>query len=390
MDYYGDLANYGDVRYMNKNEDYLVQGKGYMASIAVPTLLQSHGALNADAIPVTITKKGDNCKGWNLVGNPFHGYLDFDVFAKANGLSRPYYVVYDADGYGDKPESAFLYYPEYGSKNGAYAGRYLHPHQAFFIEAEGEGEIQQIEFSEIAVVEEESQSMVATRSSLNYLDENFDGHYRGENLPSYPLVNLFLSSDKGCSDITVVEFERPEWGGARKLRELRRGNGLFYGYHNEQGYAALFAEEGTTRVPLWFEAKEDDIFTIKWNTANGDFNSLYLIDNILGVQYDMLANNTYTFEGHKQDYKARFYIVFDVTGVEEEFEQNIFAFFDGSQWVVTGEGELDLVDMQGRILWHEKLSGGQSRLAFPTLAKSMYLLRLTNSSETKVQKIIVK
>ena len=390
LDYYGDLANYGDVRYMNKNEDYLVQGKGYMASIAVPTLLQSHGALNADAIPVTITKKGDNCKGWNLVGNPFHGYLDFDVFAKANGLSRPYYVVYDADGYGDKPESAFLYYPEYGSKNGAYAGRYLHPHQAFFIEAEGEGEIQQIEFSEIAVVEEESQSMVATRSSLNYLDENFDGHYRGENLPSYPLVNLFLSSDKGCSDITVVEFERPEWGGARKLRELRRGNGLFYGYHNEQGYAALFAEEGTTRVPLWFEAKEDDIFTIKWNTANGDFNSLYLIDNILGVQYDMLANNTYTFEGHKQDYKARFYIVFDVTGVEEEFEQNIFAFFDGSQWVVTGEGELDLVDMQGRILWHEKLSGGQSRLAFPTLAKSMYLLRLTNSSETKVQKIIVK
>ena len=375
------LAYYGDD--VNVNEDTLITGRGYMASISVPTFMQSHGKLNRNAtessqdVSIILTKQGANCTGWNLVGNPFHGYLDFNAFAAENGLDS--YVVYDADGYEDSPESAFLCYPKQGSEHGAYAGRYLHPHQAFFVLASSDSIT--MNFNDAA--------MVAPRSDLGVGGE-FDGHFRGDDLPSYPLVNLFLSSDKGCSDITVVEFERPEWGGAKKLRELRRGNGLFYGYHEEQGYAALFAKEGTTRVPLWFEAKEDDVYTIKWNTANGDFNSLYLIDNILGVQYDMLANNTYTFEGHKQDYKARFYIVFDVTGVEEEFEQNIFAFFDGSQWVVTGEGELDLVDMQGRILWHEKLRGGQSRLAFPTLAKSMYLLRLTNSSETKVQKIIVK
>jgi hypothetical protein len=129
---------------------------------------------------------------------------------------------------------------------------------------------------------------------------------------------------------------------------------------------------------------------MEWNTANGDFSSLFLIDNLTGVQYDMLANDSYIFEGHKDDYYSRFYIVFSVTGIEEELEgDDNFAFFDGSEWIVTGEGELDLIDLQGRVLWHDRLTGGQSRKSFPILAKSMYLLRLVNSHETKVQKIIV-
>jgi len=74
---------------------------------------------------------------------------------------------------------------------------------------------------------------------------------------------------------------------------------------------------------------------------------------------------------------------------EEENEQS-FAFFDGSQWLVTGEGLLELIDLQGRVLWQGRLSGGQSRVSLPSVAKSMYLLRLVNSEETKVQKIIAE
>jgi hypothetical protein len=378
LDYYYDPNHYGEEFFLNKNEEYLIKGKGYMASISVPTFLQSHGKLNSEA-SIKLTKEGTYCTGWNLVGNPFHGYLDFDVFATINGLQDASYVVYDADGYQDyNPESAFLVYPRNGSKNGAYAGQYLHPHQAFFVLASSTNQV--LNFNN---------TMIAPRSMLGATEDS-DGHFRDvEWRPEYPLVNLFLSSDNGCQDITVIEFERPEWGGAIKLPELRVGDGLFYGYHEGNRYAALFAEEGTTRVPLWFEAKEDDIFTMKWNTANGDFTSLYLIDNLKGIEYDMLANDTYTFEGHKEDYYSRFYIVFNVNDVEEHHEHSI-AFFDGSQWVVTGEGELDFIDLQGRILWHGKLSGGQTRVNFPVVAKGMYLLRLVNPDETKVQKIIVK
>jgi hypothetical protein len=207
--------------------------------------------------------------------------------------------------------------------------------------------------------------------------------------PAYPLVNLYLSSDNGCRDVTVIEFNRPEWGGATKLRELRQGNGAFYGYHDEQRYAALFAKEGVERVPLWFEAHDDDIYTMKWKTANGDFNSLYLIDNLTGVQYDMLRNDTYRFEGHKDDYYSRFYIVFDVTGLEEVEGDDSFVFFEGSQWLVTGDGDLDFIDVDGRVLWKGQVSG-QQRVSLPNVAAGVYMFRLTNSQSVKIQKVIVK
>lgn len=123
------------------------------------------------------------------------------------------------------------------------------------------------------------------------------------------------------------------------------------------------------------------------------FSVRHLIDNLTGTRYDMLENDSYVFEGRKDDYYSRFYITFDCLDVEEYEEDAVektFAFFDGSQWVVTGEGSLELIDLQGRILWQERVSGGQSRVNIPDVAKSLYLLRLVNSSEgTKVQKIVI-
>ena len=188
--------------------------------------------------------------------------------------------------------------------------------------------------------------------------------------------------------MTVIEFGRPEWGGARKLKELRVGDGLFYAQHNDTHYAALFTVEDIERVPLWFEAKDDDIFTIKWNTANANFQSMYLVDNMTGVRYDMLRNNSYSFEGHKGDYPSRFYITFRFTDVEEN-QDHPFVFFDGSQWVVTGEGEVEFIDLLGQVLARRRVSG-QTRLNLPEVAEGVYLFRLIEGQETKIQKVIVK
>jgi hypothetical protein len=307
------------------------------------------------------------------VGNPYHAYLDFDALASQNPSIKPYYVIYNADGYSNSPASAYIYYPQGGSDGGDYADKYLHPHQGFFVCAQGNGTV---DFSDEMTVPR------ATATTSAFRDWK----------PNYPLVNLYLSSENGCSDVTVVEFHRPEWGGATKQKELRQGNGLFYAYHDGKPYAALFAQEGAERVPLWFEAKEDDVFTINWNTANGYFISLYLIDNLTGARYDMLENESYVFEGSKQDMTSRFYITFNCVDVDEHEEEinPTFAFYDGSQWIVTGEGTLELIDLQGRILWQGRVSGGQSRVNLPNVAKSMYLLRLVNSQETKVQKIIAE
>ena len=355
----------------NVNEEELIVGRGYMAAICDTTFMQSHGNLNVgNNTGIVVTKTGTSkTPGMNLVGNPYHAYLDFDELASTNSsLIDASYVVYDADQYTDYAESAFHFYPSGGSKGGAYADQYLHPHQGFFVLAKNEGELS---FTE---------DMVVTRQNSKFRDWQ----------PNYPLVNLYLSSANGCADVTVIEFERPEWVGAVKLKQLRQGNGVFYAQHDNTHYAALFAVRGTERVPLWFEAKEDDTYTIKWNTANGNFHSMYLVDNLTGIRYDMIENDSYTFQGHVGDYASRFYITFNVTDVEENVEDSTFVFFDGSQWMVTGEGELEFIDLHGRVLWRERVGGGQSRVGVPNVACGMYLFRLTNGWETKVQKVIVK
>ena len=332
------------------------------------------------------------------MGNPFHAYLDFETFQGNNNSIENYYIVYNADGFGDTDNNygdGFSYYVAGGSENGAYASQYLHPHQGFFVNVKA------------------PQDDKATPPALNFSEEHTvlrsaigtSGSYRGEERHAYPLVNLFLKSDKGCSDVCVVELNRPEWGGATKLRDMYTGNGLFYAFHDNKNYAALFATPDAERIPIKFEPKDTagDTYTLSWNTANGEFNKLILVDNLTGVQYDMLRNSSYSFSGKKGDYYSRFYITFDVTGIEEEEEEDddttgtastSFAFFDGSEWVVTnsshGTATLDLIDLQGRVLHSATLAEGQARIGLPDVAKGMYLLRLNSNNGTKVQKIIVK
>ena len=118
---------------------------------------------------------------------------------------------------------------------------------------------------------------------------------------------------------------------------------------------------------------------------------MYLVDNITGVQYDMLLNDSYTFEANKNDYYSRFYITFvlEEEGNDDE-DNNSFVFFDGSQWVVTGEGTLQFIDVLGHILMQTEMTSMQNWVNLPRVASGVYLMRLINGEEIKVQKIIVK
>ena len=93
-----------------------------------------------------------------------------------------------------------------------------------------------------------------------------------------------------------------------------------------------------------------------------------------------------------------------MTGLDEEQDEDddastgtastIFAFFDGSQWVVTNDGHgpatLDIIDLQGRVLHSTTLAEGQAHIGLPDMAKGMYLMRMTNQNGMFVQKIVVK
>ena len=359
------------------NETIFVPGKGYMMAISQDSYLNSTGTLNNGNVPIVLTSQEPAYiaynRGWNLVGNPYQAHLDLSALFSDDDntdiVTQAY--VYDAD------LKVYTPFVEKASDNPSIIQRYVHQHQAFFTHAEADSV--QLTFKPAMAVATPAEGYTFT-------------HFRDEEHINYPLVNLFAENSVGNRDLAVIEFNRPELGGATKINGLRNANFQIFAHIDDNNYGLLFTPEGTERVPVWFKTEEDGVFTLSWNMLHGNFTSLRLVDNKTGINYDMLANDHYTFEATTEDYASRFYITYACTGMDEEvtYDSDNFAFYDGSEWVINGKGQLDVIDMTGRVLFAEQLNNDQNRVNLEGFATGVYLLRVIDNKVVKTQKIIVR
>ena len=379
------------------NEPTLLNGKGYLLDLSSESMMMADGTLNTGNVSTWTTKTavGTNSPTgngydapWreiNLIGNPYQSFLDFDLFAQANmpdgsgtdAWKNVFYATRDDNS--TTSRNGYIYYVPTQSENKPEytASRYIHPHQGFFVKVTGDG----------ALNFNDNMRVAGTSTSLN-------SPYRDR--LNYPLVNLLCYDDNGDCDLTIVEVNRPEFGGGQKMKKLHSSNGMIYARLEDRDFQVLFTPMGTNTVPVRFEAAENGHFTLRWNTLHGDFNYLHLIDNITGMDIDCLTTDEYKFEGMTTDYKSRFKLVFDCTGIDEPEDpepddgSTVFAFQMGNELIVNGEGMLQLFDLNGRCLMTKQAVGQQSNVSLPQVAAGMYLLRLTSNKQVRVQKMIIK
>ena len=348
-----------------------VPGKGYMMTISQESYLNSTGTLNKGEIRIPVTAMAPETvedmatdKGSNLVGNPYQAYLDLKAVQNTNSLSG--FWIYDAD------QGVYVPYTQSASEGNPWTpSQYVHPHQGFFVVVDSNDEL-------------------IFDNSMAVTNHSNESYFREEG-PRYPLVDLIVFDTLGNRDIAIVEFNRPEVGGVHKINNLRNADFKLYTHFENEDWGLVFTPRKTARVPVFFKTPNDGTYTLRWNTYNGTFTTMRLIDNLTGVNYDMLTHDHYTFEAQDTDYAARFYIVFNVTDVDEfEDESDIFAYFNGSGWVVEGEGQLELVDMLGQVLYTNYINGDPTEVHFGDIAVGTYMLRLVNSKEVlKAQKIVI-
>ncbi len=356
--------NNDDIDYTNETQ--FVPGKGYMMAISQDSYMNSTGKLNKGSVSIALTNQEELTpvynKGWNLVGNPYQAYLDL---SKVSGGT---FYIYDAD------KGVFAPVVDGSSANTDIPSKYIHPHQGFFMYT---AEDNTFEFEPTMAGTEKSET---------------GSYYRGrEDQINYPLVNIYAENEHGNRDLAVVEFNRPELGGATKVNSVRNANFQVAASLEGERYGLVFTPEGTERVPVHFITEEDGTFTLTWNTLHGDFTSLLLVDNMTGTITDMLRTDHYTFDATTDDYASRFYLTYAVTAVDEYNEgDGTFAFFDGSEWVIEGKGQLDVVDVQGRTLYSERLVNDKNRVSLNGVAAGVYLLRVSDGNDTMVQKIVVR
>ncbi len=198
-------------------------------------------------------------------------------------------------------------------------------------------------------------------------------------------LNL-VRNDRSASlvDRAVVRFDE---GGQLPKFMLDATNTRVYIPQDGANYAvANHNSDNNTAVS--FKAKENGSYTLKVSVENLDLEYLHLIDNQTGMDVDLLATPSYTFDANTTDQADRFRLVYaETTGIDEN---NNFAYFNGKTWNVNNEGQatLQVMDITGRTISSQTISGN-AELSLDQPA-GVYVLRLINGNDTKVQKVVVR
>ena len=329
--YYFDQAEENEWRNYEAQSFNLVPGKGYLYAHDTDVALTLTGAPYSGngVFPLSYTEDA-SLAGWNLMGNPYN-----------------YNVTVDKDFYIMNEDGDEIITSEEGTP--------ILPMQGFFVVATAAD--QTVTFSEYVA-------------------------------PAVPLdkVVLNLSQNRG----TIIDRAIVRFGEGRQLPKFQlfeNSTKLYIPQGNEDYAIVRSAAQG--EMPVSFRASENGTYTIAVEAENVDMNYLHLIDNMTGADVDLLATPNYTFEARTNDYTSRFRLVFSANGIDEQTAET-FAFFNGTSWTVsnTGDATLQVVDITGRIVSSETINGNATiSLNQPA---GIYMLRLVNGNDVKVQKVVVR
>ena len=148
---------------------------------------------------------------------------------------------------------------------------------------------------------------------------------------------------------------------------------------NDKDYAIISSDQ-QEEIQVNFKTKELGQYTINFDGLDM-ISGARLIDNVTGNVIDLNIDDEYTFIGAPTDRRDRFVIRFAASDGSET--STAFAYQNGSDIIVNGEGELQMFDVMGRLVMQKRVNGVEKINAE---AHGVYILKLND----KVQKIVVR
>ena len=330
--YYFDQSQ--DLEWVNfKGDDgnfNLEPGKGYLYARKTFGMFNLSGTpyIGNGVIELDYDSNAAEFAGWNLLGNPY----DYNV-----SVDKAFYVMNQE---GTEIISADENMP-------------ISPMQGFFVVATEAG--QTVTFSEW-------------------------------HAPYVPLDKLVmnLTNKRGATiDRAIVRFD----GGHQLPKfQLNKSHTKVFIPQEGKDYAIVNAEN-QGELPVSFKAEKNGNYTLSFAAQEVNFDYLHLIDNLTGIETDLLANPSYSFEAKTTDYASRFKLVF---ATANNGNDDTFAFFSNGSFVINNEGmaTVQVIDINGRILSSESINGCAN--VSVNAAAGVYMIRLINNDNVKTQKVVVR
>ena len=208
-------------------------------------------------------------------------------------------------------------------------------------------------------------------------------------------LNISLLQDNGIYDAAVINFGKGE---VLEKFQLNPDHTKIYIPVEGKDYAVASAEGQVGEIPVSFKAEKNGRYTLTFSDENVGLSYLHLVDNITGNDVDLLAlqqalgSATYTFNAKTTDYANRFRLLFATGSSIGSGALETFGFINslGNFCIfgIEGEATLQVIDMHGRVLSSDTFRGSYDKKL--NVASGLYVLRLINGSDIKVQKIVVR
>ena len=317
-------------------------GRGYLFRTTNSGAITFNGTLNNAPIRYNLsyTEEAGDYKGFNIIGNPYSHNI-YKGSAEGNAIANDYleekYCVLNTNGTWTITEDYVA----------------IAPGQGILVQAKPEA-------GSIDIIN----SMVGPIGN------------KADNDNIWFTVKNSEFMDKAC-----VEFR--DGHGFNKPTHYNADAPMFYVRYDDEDFASVCMPDDTKVIDLRFESKNMSQYTLTVN-ANGDFSYLHLIDKVADEDIDMLANDSYTFVGSSIDDKDRFEVVLRHNADPDSTPTETFAYQNGNDIIVTGEGELQVFDMMGRMIMTQHVNGVQT-VEKPSLY-GVYIFKLNE----KTQKIVVR
>ena len=327
------------INYKDEEGDFdpnftLVPGKGYLYANSedvtltfVGTPYDGDGIINLDYV------EGKTFTGWNLIGNPFNETAYLLTEDESDWVD--FYIL-------DGTEFRMAEYEE----------SYINPMCGILVEATPDLQAVKFDIDKKSSVKRRALDMTLTQNSGN------------------------------VRDVARLRFDNGR--GLHKFQINPSSTKIYFTMDNED-YAVVNAPE-MGEMPVSFKAENNGTYTMSFTGQEVNFNYLHLIDNMTGADVDLLVNPSYSFDATTSDYASRFKLVF-ATGNNSD---DNFAFFNNGNFIISNDGEavLQVIDVTGRILNSNTINGSAS--VNVNAAPGVYMLRLINGDNVKVQKVVVE
>ena len=319
-------------RNYKKGSFNLVSGKGYLYANKNDIKLNFTGTpIDGPSFETSLVKDYDaRFPGWNLIGNPFAEHTAY--------IGRPFYVM-NENGTEILAQSV---------------SRGIDPMEGVFVIANENNE--PLTFSTTEPTKTSKALTLNLNNGQSIIDRAIVSFGEGQQLPKFQLdansTKVYISKDS-------------------------------------QDYAVVCCDN-MGEMPVSFKAAQNGTYSININTEDAEMAYLHLIDNMTGADIDMLQSSSYSFEAKTTAYASRFKLVFVCNEDGTSTSSAAFAFNSNGSWVIANDGKatLQVIDLNGRILSSQQIEGCTE--THINAASGIYMIRLMNGHDVKVQKIIIK